>query len=104
MRSASLPLSSSVAIGRQLMHKHLPVLLIVCGAILIVGSFLFGASNALPYQDPTAEQLAAQSSKATMLKLTFFIGVLDMVAGFCLMWVRANKKRRVEQSQSSSEF
>lgn len=86
------------------MHKHLPAILIVCGVLLMIGVFLFGASNALPYQDPTAEQLAQQSSKSAMLKLVFFIGVLDVVAGFCLLWVRANKKRIASKKQGKSEF
>ncbi len=86
------------------MYKHLPVILIVCGAVLIAGSFLFGASNALPYPDPTAEQLALQASKANMFKLAFFIGVMDVVSGLCLLWVRANKKRKAAKSQSSTRF
>ncbi|MEM7259163.1 MAG: hypothetical protein AAF404_17435 [Pseudomonadota bacterium] len=86
------------------MHKNLPLILIVCGVLLILIAFFFGASNTLPYQDPTAEQLALQSSRALMFRVMFFIGVMDCVAGFCLLWVRATKKQRQSETSGSSEF
>ncbi len=74
------------------MYKKLPVILIVCGIVLMLGAFLFGAPNAIPYQDPTAEQLARQASRSAMFRFMFLIGVLDFVAGACLLWVRLRKK------------
>ena len=74
------------------MHKNLPVILIVCGILLMLGAFLMAAPNAIPYQDATAEQLATQSSRAAMYRIIFSIGLLDFVAGACLMWVRSRKK------------
>lgn len=86
------------------MHKHLPLILIVCGVLLILGSFLLDTSSALSHVDPTAEQLALQSSRANMLKAMFFIGVMDCMAGVCLLWVRASKKRRENNESGRSEF
>lgn len=86
------------------MHKRLPVILIVCGLLLTAIAFLFGAPNAIPYPDPTAEQLARQASTAAMFRLMFFVGVMDVVAGVCLLWVRARKRRLASETTGSSQF
>jgi hypothetical protein len=74
------------------MYKHLPVILIACGILLMLGAFFFGASNALPFQDATPEQLSMQNSRSAVYRLMFSIGLLDVVAGACLLWVRKRKK------------
>lgn len=75
------------------MHKNLPLILIVCGMALIAGSIILGASNAVTIVDGSTGQTAGQSSRSAMLNLIFYIGVIDVVAGICLYWVRAGLKR-----------
>lgn len=70
------------------MYKNLPYLLIAAGLLLLVAAFFFAAGNTITHQDPTAEMLARQASRATMFKLISILGALDLVAGLFLFWKR----------------
>ncbi len=76
-------------------RKYAPWSLLVLGLLVMLGAFLCGAGNALPYQDPTAELLAYQAAKAAKINAVFILGFLVAVASGVWLWKRLRSKKRV---------
>ena len=76
-------------------RKYAPWSLLVLGLLVMLGAFLYGAGNALPYQDPTAELLAYQAAKAAKINAVFILGFLVAVASGAWLWKRVRSKNGV---------
>lgn len=63
-------------------------LLIACGLLTMLAGFVFYASNAIPYPDPTPELLAAQAATARQWMLVFVSGTIATAVGAVLLWKR----------------
>jgi hypothetical protein len=74
--------------------KFAPVGLFMLGLLVMLGAFLYGAANALPYPDPTAEMLAYQAARADKANAILMIGFFATAAGGTWIWIRSRSRRR----------
>ena len=77
-----------------------PFVLLIAGFLVMSGSFVYYASNALPYPDPTAELLAHQAAEARKWWLLFALGLLCTALGGAWLWRRLRAKRVARNRQS----
>lgn len=77
-----------------MMKKIAPFALLIIGFLVMSGSFVYYAGNALPYPDPTAELLAHQAAEAKKWSLLFVLGFLSTAIGGAWLWRRLRAKRR----------
>lgn len=62
-----------------------PTALLILGILVMLGAFLYYATNALPYQDPTAELLAYQAAQARKCMLIASGGFLAALCSAVLI-------------------
>lgn len=74
------------------MRKYAPIALLILGMAALMGAFLFGAANAIPYPDPTAELLAHQAAEATKWNLVAALGLLISACSGVWLWRRQRTK------------
>jgi hypothetical protein len=75
------------------MKKIVPLALLIPGFLIMSGSFVYYAANALPYPDPTAELLARQSAEAKKLSLIFVPGLISFIVGGAWLWRGSRPKK-----------
>jgi len=75
-----------------MMQKIAPFALLILGFLLMSGSFVYYAGNALPYPDPTAELLAYQAAEAKKWALLFALGLVATASGGAWLWRRLRAK------------
>ena len=76
-----------------MMRTMAPLVLLIVGFLLMSGSFVYYASNGLPYPDPTAELLAHQAAEAKKWGLLFALGLLCTAIGGASLWRRLRARR-----------
>ena len=81
----------------SMMQKLAAFALLILGLIVMSGSFLYYAGNALPYPDPTPELLASQAAEANKWSLLFALGMLASTLGGAWLWRRSRSKRRANK-------
>lgn len=74
------------------MNKLAPLALLIFGCLVMAGSFLYYAGNALPYPDPTVELLAHQAAEAKKWGFLFALGLLISALGGVWLWMRSSEK------------
>jgi hypothetical protein len=73
-------------------RKIAPIALLLLGIFVMLAAFLFGAANAIPYPDPTAELLAHQAAEATKWNLVAGLGLLISACSGVWLWRRQRTK------------
>ena len=79
-----------------MMKKIAPLVLLILGFLVMSGSFVYYAGNAIPYPDATAELLAYQAAEANRWALLFALGVVATATGGAWLWRRIRAKKRAQ--------
>jgi H+/Cl- antiporter ClcA len=86
----------AASLSRQvsMMKKIVPFVFIVLGFLVMAGSCVQYAGNAIPYQDATAELLAHQATEAKKWTLLFALGLAVTATGSVWLWRRLRTNKR----------
>jgi LPXTG-motif cell wall-anchored protein len=79
-----------------MMKKIAPFALLILGFLLMSGSFIYYAGNAIPYPDATSELLAYQTAQANKWALLFALGLVVTATGAAWLWRRRRAKKRAQ--------
>lgn len=76
-----------------MLRKIAPVALLAVGSLIMLGSFLLYAGNAIPYQDATPEMLTYQAAEAQKWGVLFLLGLAVTASGIVWLWRRWRERR-----------
>jgi hypothetical protein len=80
-----------------MLRKIAPLALLILGILVMSGSFIYYAGNALPYPDPTAELLSHQAAEAKKWSMLFVLGLVATAIGGTWLWRRSRVKNVVHK-------